>query len=316
LNVTTSACSGGNLALNKPATASSVQSPYTANLAVDGNTGTRWGANFTGDPQWIYVDLGTTYNVDRVVLSWEAAYADQYQIQVSANASTWTTVSSITGGNGGLDDISFTASAGRYVRMYGTHRATTYSYSLWEFEIYGSSGEPDTQAPTVPAGLTSSGIAGTGFTLSWTASTDNVGVTGYEVFRNSTSIGTPASNSFNVTGLVCNTTYSMTVRARDAAGNWSAQSQALNVTTSACTGNPEDDEFNSSALDSKWSWTRENPANWSLTASSGNMRIIIEPGEPIQSAIIKQLQKRSAIEIITKVNCLMRITGRGNRLPG
>ena len=92
----------------------------------------------------------------------------------------------------------------------------------------------DTQAPTVPSGSISSSIAQTSFTLSWTASTDNVGVTGYEVFRNGTSIGTTASTTMSVAGLTCATIYAMKVRARDAAGNWSAQSTALNVTTSAC----------------------------------------------------------------------------------
>ncbi|HYG19871.1 MAG TPA: T9SS type A sorting domain-containing protein [Ohtaekwangia sp.] len=92
---------------------------------------------------------------------------------------------------------------------------------------------PDTQAPTVPSGLSSSAITSTGFTLSWNASTDNVGVTGYEVFRNGTSIGTPSGTSINVTGLNPGTTYAMTVRARDAVPNWSSQSAALNVTTAS-----------------------------------------------------------------------------------
>ncbi len=98
----------------------------------------------------------------------------------------------------------------------------------------GSGG--DTQAPSVPAGISSANVSQTSFTLNWNASTDNVGVTGYEVFRGSTSIGTPTATSFNVTGLTANTAYSMRVRARDAASNWSAQSTALNVTTSANTG--------------------------------------------------------------------------------
>ena len=92
----------------------------------------------------------------------------------------------------------------------------------------------DTQAPTVPAGLSSSAIAQTSFTLSWSASTDNVGVTGYEVFRNGTSIGTPTGTTLSVTGLICGTSYAMTVRARDAGGNWSAQSTPSNVTTATC----------------------------------------------------------------------------------
>lgn len=89
----------------------------------------------------------------------------------------------------------------------------------------------DTQAPTVPTGLAASSITSTSFTLSWVASTDAVGVTGYEVFRNGVSIGTPTATTLNVTGLTAGTTYAMTVRARDAAGNWSAQSTVLNVST-------------------------------------------------------------------------------------
>ena len=90
---------------------------------------------------------------------------------------------------------------------------------------------PDSQAPSVPAGLSSASVTQTSFTLRWNASTDNVGVTAYEVFRGSTSLGTTSGTSFNVANLAAATTYAMRVRARDAAGNWSAQSAALNVTT-------------------------------------------------------------------------------------
>lgn len=90
---------------------------------------------------------------------------------------------------------------------------------------------PDPQAPSVPGGLSAASLTQISFTLNWTASTDNVGVTGYEVFRDGTRIGTPTGNSLNVAGLVANTTYSMTVRARDAAGNFSQPSAALRVTT-------------------------------------------------------------------------------------
>jgi trimeric autotransporter adhesin len=92
---------------------------------------------------------------------------------------------------------------------------------------------PDTQAPSVPTGLSASSIASTSFTLSWSPSTDNVGVTGYDVYRSGTLLGTVTGTSTNVTGLTASTTYSMTVRARDAAGNVSAASNALSVTTAA-----------------------------------------------------------------------------------
>src|SRR5687767_12318788 len=75
-----------NIALNKPATASSSETAALGPAnAVDGNATTRWSSQFTAT-QWIYVDLGAAYNINRVVLNWEAAYGTGYQIQVSNNA--------------------------------------------------------------------------------------------------------------------------------------------------------------------------------------------------------------------------------------
>lgn len=96
----------------------------------------------------------------------------------------------------------------------------------------GSTG--DTQAPTTPTNLTSSSVGQNNVSLTWSASTDNVGVTGYNVYRNGTFVATATSTSYNVTGLSCNTSYSFYVRARDAAGNLSANSTTISRTTSAC----------------------------------------------------------------------------------
>ncbi len=127
-----------NLALNRPATASSTESAtFPAANAVDGNTTTtRWSSAFS-DPQWIRVDLGTTQSINRVVLNWEAAYATAYQIQTSNDAATWTTIFSTTTGNGATDDLTGLSGSGRYIRMNGTTRATAYGYSLWEFQVFG-----------------------------------------------------------------------------------------------------------------------------------------------------------------------------------
>jgi beta-glucanase (GH16 family) len=129
---------GTNLALGKPATASSVEAAgLEAANAVDGNAGTRWGSAFS-DPQWISVDLGVTRSITGVRLNWEAAYASSYSIQVSNDNATWTTVKSVTRAKGGLETWTGLSGSGRYVRMYGTRRATQYGDSLWEFEIYGN----------------------------------------------------------------------------------------------------------------------------------------------------------------------------------
>ena len=89
----------------------------------------------------------------------------------------------------------------------------------------------DTEAPSVVTGLASSNVTETSFDLSWSASTDNVGVVSYEIFQDGVSIGTTGATTLSVSGLSASTTYAMTVTASDAAGNTSAASSALNVTT-------------------------------------------------------------------------------------
>ncbi len=131
--------SGGTgtlLSQGQPATASSVQAGYPASNAVDGNLSTRWSSAFS-DPQWLEADLGAAHTISQVVLYWETAYATAFQIQTSNDGTTWTTIYSTTTGTGGTQTIPVSGS-GRYVRMYGTKRATGYGYSLWEFQVYGT----------------------------------------------------------------------------------------------------------------------------------------------------------------------------------
>ncbi|MBV1849363.1 PQQ-dependent sugar dehydrogenase [Catellatospora tritici] len=98
----------------------------------------------------------------------------------------------------------------------------------------------DTQAPTAPGTPSASGVTGTGATLSWGASTDNTGVTAYDVRIGTTVVksvtGTPPATSASVTGLACNTAYTLNVVARDAGGNVSAASPTVSFTTTACSG--------------------------------------------------------------------------------
>ncbi|MER5515619.1 discoidin domain-containing protein [Streptomyces sp. NPDC002763] len=133
------------LSQGKTATASSEENGGTvAANAVDGNTGTRWSSAFTDD-QWLQVDLGATATVSQVVLNWETAYGKDYKVQISANGSSWTDLTSVTGGDGGTDTLAVSGQ-GRYVRMQGVHRATQYGYSLWEFQVFGTTtGTPPVQ---------------------------------------------------------------------------------------------------------------------------------------------------------------------------
>lgn len=120
----------------KTAVASSTEGGFAAALAVDGNTGSRWASNYN-NAEWIYVDLGASFNINRVVLNWETAFGRGYQIQVSDNGTNWTNVFSTTTGDGAIDDLTVSGT-GRYVRMNGVTRGTGFGYSLYEFQVYGS----------------------------------------------------------------------------------------------------------------------------------------------------------------------------------
>ena len=102
-----------------------------------------------------------------------------------------------------------------------------------------TSASSDTTAPSVPTGLTSPSKTASSISLSWNAATDNSGgsgVAGYDVYRNGSLVGSPTSTSYTSTGLAANTAYSFTVRARDNAGNASAQSASISVTTQPGSG--------------------------------------------------------------------------------
>ncbi|MFF0739205.1 discoidin domain-containing protein [Streptomyces sp. NPDC004111] len=136
------------LSQNKPVTASSQENSGTpATAAVDGNTGTRW-SSAAADPQWIRVDLGAPAEIGQVVLRWETAHAKSYRIELSANGTDWTTAHTSANSSGGTETLGVTGTA-RYVRMLGLTRATGYGYSLWEFQVYGTTGGT---GPTLPGG--------------------------------------------------------------------------------------------------------------------------------------------------------------------
>lgn len=97
--------------------------------------------------------------------------------------------------------------------------------------IWGGGTPSDTTAPSIPSNVTASNITQTSFILSWTPSTDNVGVTSYDIYQNGTFKTSVTTTSATITGLVASTTYSFTLKAKDAAGNTSGSSTALNITT-------------------------------------------------------------------------------------
>jgi hypothetical protein len=221
-------CGTTNIALNAPATSSSVENAgHPASLAVDGNLTTRWSSAFS-DPQWMQIDLGAMQSICRVKLTWENAFATAFQIQVSNDAANWTPIYSTTAGTGGVNDLTGLTGSGRYIRMYGTVRATGYGYSLYEFEVYASGNGPTSTAtvpPTfVPPSLTpvssptvAPGAPATPDDVELHANSDVsisitwsmvAGATSYRIYRGTsaggegnTPITTTTTNSYRDTGL-------------------------------------------------------------------------------------------------------------------
>lgn len=123
---------------------------------------------------------------------------------------------------------------------------------------------PDTIPPTAPSGLTVNAVSPTAATLSWTAASDNVGVSGYVVSRNGATVATVNGTSFSDTALAGSTTYEFTVRAVDAAGNAGPQSEPASVTTPAADPALFTDRF-AGADDDAWQ------SAWAASTASGSV---------------------------------------------
>ncbi len=207
---------GPNLALHMPATESSSENDgyLGAANAFDGDLTTRWGSVFS-DPQWIQVDLGSAQAIGQVILYWERAYGTAYQIQVSNDAQSWTTVYTQTAGQGGTENLTFPAITARYVRMYGTARSTQYGYSLYEFQVYGPPTasivtQPSNQTATAGGTATFSVVAGGAgpFTYQWRK--NNTAIAGATSASYTTPALTAADNGSSYSVVVGNTNGSVT----------------------------------------------------------------------------------------------------------
>jgi subtilisin family serine protease/chitodextrinase len=137
--------------------------------------------------------------------------------------------------------ISVPSDASGTVRMrvsmkYNGAQTACETFDYGEVEDYNvniTSGSSDTEAPTAPTNLSSSNVTESSVDLTWDASSDNVGVDHYTVFKDGSSVGTTSNTSYSVTGLNAGTTYTFTVKAEDAAGNVSSASNAIDVTTNS-----------------------------------------------------------------------------------
>lgn len=174
-------------------------------------------------------DKGSVYSVTGIGFAKSAKII--YRMETSYLTSTSTYANVLTYAIQSAKDLYGVGSA----EAIATQNAL-YAVGLGTAYSGGTTG--DTVAPSAPTNLSASGTTSVATTLSWTASTDNVAVTGYDVYSGATLLGNTASTSASITGLTASTTYSFSVKAKDAAGNASASSNVLSVTTGSTTTPP------------------------------------------------------------------------------
>ncbi|MGX7667790.1 GEVED domain-containing protein [Flavobacterium pedocola] len=222
---------------------------YTDFTSISTNLTKGVSSTITVTPTW----TGSTYSEGYgawIDYNKDGDFDDAGELVWSNAASTTTPVS----GSFTVPTTAITGATRLRVSMrYNAIPASCGSFDYGQVEDYTVNlvaGTADTTAPSAPINLTASGTTQTTTNLSWTAATDNVGVTGYEVYRGTTLLGTVTTTTYAATGLTAATAYTFSVKAKDAAGNISAASNTVNVTTlptaityCASKGNSVADEF-------------------------------------------------------------------------
>jgi hypothetical protein len=225
-----------NLAQGRTMSASTTTQPYVPGNANDGNQSSYWESANNAFPQWLQVDLAASVSVNRVVLKLPVAgwgtRTETLSVQGSTDNANFTTIVASAGytfdpASGNTVSISFGATSTRYVRVNITANTGWPAGQVSEFEVYGPS-TGDVQPPAAPTGLAFTESTPGQIVLTWHASTDNVGVTGYDIYANNalrTSVPGSALTYTDTQPLGATVMYF--VRAHDAAGNQSANSNSV-----------------------------------------------------------------------------------------
>ena len=232
------------------------------------------------------VTSGSAYTIT-VTPAWTStAYPEGYAVFIDYNQNgvftdagetVWSNAASTTTPVSGSITIPATATLGntrmRVSMKYNGVPTSCETFSFGQVEDYTltiQAAAADTTAPTAPTSLTASGTTQTTTNLSWTAATDNVAVTGYDVYQGAAVIGsTTTATTFNVSGLTASTAYAFTVKAKDAAGNVSAASNTANVTTTAA----PDTTAPTAPTSLTASGTTQTTTNLSWTAATDNVAV-------------------------------------------
>lgn len=188
--------------------------------AFDGGFSEGWAwsvaDNFGSFPYSVTLDLGAGNAIYPTAIkiymaSWDGRGIQSYECAGSNNNSTWTTLLTVT---------------------------NTPTSSNLNTNLIPAAAPSDAEAPSVPTGLASGTITSASVVLNWTASTDNVGVTGYQVYKNGNLIASPTGTTYTAIGLTANTSYNFQIKAADGVGNTSALCTAISVTTAAAASTP------------------------------------------------------------------------------
>ncbi|WP_211102049.1 discoidin domain-containing protein [Nitrospirillum pindoramense] len=227
------ASAGVDLALHQNATSSEIEGDgYPASNAVDGDPGTRWSSK-AGPTAWLQVDLGAAKAFNRIVLTWENAYAVGYQLQVSTDNKNWTTVYTQAAGQGAIEDISFPEVTAQYVRLNATQRSGPYGYSLWSFQVFDMPTPPTLTAQ--PASVT----ATAGQTAQFTVAATGTAPFTYQWYENGKLLAVTDTPAFTTAALaMADNAAAITVVVTNVAGSVTSDAATLTVTPPPVTTTP------------------------------------------------------------------------------
>ncbi|MFC0434903.1 discoidin domain-containing protein [Kutzneria buriramensis] len=235
-----------NLALGKTMSASGSQGGYPPSNANDGNQGSYWESANNAFPQWLQVDLGASVSSTQIVLklptaNW-GARTQTLSVQGSTDGGNFSQIVASAGytfdpASNNTVTINYSPVTTRYLRLNFTGNTGWPAGQVSEFEVYGPA-SGDTTPPSAPTNLAFTQPASGQINLTWSASTDNVGVTGYDVYANNSLRTTVSGSTLSYTDSQPDTaTVTYFVRAHDAAGNQSGNSNSVTRTGSGG-GNP------------------------------------------------------------------------------
>ncbi|WP_452225540.1 M4 family metallopeptidase [Lacinutrix chionoecetis] len=283
---------GGGGATYCASTSSNTNDEYISRVQLNTINNTSGAQNYS-DFTSIATTLakGTTYTVT-ITPTWTGTkYNEAFSVWIDYNddkdfSDSGEQVGTVAANQNATSSITFTvpnsasatATRMRVSMQYNAVPTACQSFTYGEVEDYtiniGSS-TTDTEAPSNPANLSVSNITQTTVDLSWTASTDNVGVTGYDVYSGATNIGTVTGTTANITGLTANTAFSFRVKAVDAEGNESGFSNTASGTTlpeastGGCTGGITSFPYSESFESNFGAWTQGSGDDFNWTRRSG-----------------------------------------------